>query len=135
MEIETILVWSELIAYITASLAAFIYICDTTFVYASGLKRHFINKNREKRQLKENGIIDSLGGSSQSPSPTDSIILNGTDDRIQHPLFRRNIIISRSVTPSHLHETPTIKETRITKKCSETYKNPLYIDNKPQENQ
>jgi hypothetical protein len=76
---DELLRWGELITYMTASIAAFIYIADTSFVYYSGLKKHLRKRQKENKEIKENHIMDSLSGSPIS-TPSGSIILNDTPD-------------------------------------------------------
>lgn len=74
---DYILRWSELIAYITASLSAIIYICDTSYIYISGMKKYLKRKKKEKQRVKEEYIVNSLSNSRQT-TPNGSMILENS---------------------------------------------------------
>lgn len=77
--------WSELIAYWTASMAALIYIFDTSFIYLSGIKKQL----KLKKKIPLNEISQP---SPTSSSPSESIILERFS---QHPQYRRNYVVQR----------------------------------------
>lgn len=112
---DELLQWSELIAYMTASLAAFIYICDTSFIYFSGVKKYLRAKNKEKQKLKEDFISASLNGSRES-TPNASMIFPRVS---QHPQFRRNYAIGRNFVQSPLPLRETIVDMEPTRHPNE----------------
>jgi hypothetical protein len=126
---EEILKWSELVAYMTASLAAFIYICDTSFIYLSGVRKFLREKNKEKQKIKEEYISASLNGSRES-TPNGSMIMSRVS---QHPQFRRNYAIERSFvqSPLPLQETIIDMEPAMRDNSERSTLNPIYNPENP----
>lgn len=121
---DELLRWGELITYMTASIAAFIYIADTSYVYYSGLKKHLRRRQKENKEIKENHIMDSLSGSPIS-TPSGSIILNDTPDI---PLSTQTFKPANDI---HVNSTTClVKDTSLQKNIlyERTY-NPIYDPN------
>lgn len=94
MDMDELLQWTELIAYLTASLAAFIYICDTSFIYISGIKKQLQIKN------KENTITSGIDINSKEQTPASSLII---ERYTQHPQYRRKFVVDRRYVQSPVY--------------------------------
>lgn len=90
---ERILEWSELIAYWTASMAALIYIFDTSFIYLSGIKKQLKLKRKKTETINQSP--------SRPTSPATSMVLERFS---QHPQYRRNYVVSRENGENDINE-------------------------------
>lgn len=123
--------WSELIAYLTASVAAFIYICDTSYIYLSGMKKYLRRKNKEAQSVKEEYIANSLSNSLQT-TPSGSMIFT-TQAQLSHPRYgSRNSSVHRSLaqsSPTPIEQPDDFMENSLT--LERNVSNPLY-DKRPE---
>lgn len=109
-----------------APVAAFIYICDTSYIYLSGMKKYLRRKNKEAQSVKEEYIANSLSNSLQT-TPSGSMIFT-TQAQSSHPRYgSRNSLLHRNFTqssPTPIEQPDDFMENSLT--LERTVSNPLY---------